>query len=191
MTHRMLLHRLSWITKMKSLKLHLEDKGIPKPELWSLGPAALANYADFHGRTGGCAKSANILECCEWKNGTDIMDVVLSSAGIRGWAAVQFAPEKVVEVRAISQDGNGWVEISCGSLSGDVITTVLVGPKFTVGEVRDILASQLEFCEHLLHIVLPDARLLERSDEPKEFLLLLDQGSLNAAIHRVDKPRHA
>jgi hypothetical protein len=149
-------------------RLHAE--GISESELEQSAYRAVMNFSHFYGIEPG---STNILKCSHSKDEANIYRIVLSSAGLRGWAEAEVgAPTFVMTLHAVGEDADGNAEIACFNLGGNPVT-VRFASDSTVREFRTHLADKLQANARSIRLILPNADLLSESDDHTQIFHLV------------------
>jgi len=154
----------------------LESEGVLAAELKKEAPRAVMNYAHFHSMDPG---STDITTCPYYStDGANICNVVLSSAGLGGWATAKVGlPEMIMTIHASAADASGRAEITCTSAAGRA-TIVEITSNTMVAAFHADLARKLHVRADLMRLILPNSRLLEEVDHGKYILDVFDEGVL-------------
>lgn len=129
---------------------------IPVDERENLGPIAIANYAKFH-----------VLN----PDDVSLSDVVLSSAGLQGWAEADI--QEVVLTLSIVEFMEGAVVVSCTDMSGKTVATLPVSPDQPLDGFRVAVAEHMHKHWWQLRLVCSDARMLDSGDPSQPLLDLI------------------
>jgi hypothetical protein len=148
----------------------LESERISVTELEESAYRAVMNFSHFYGIPLGSMDPTN---CSQTKDDANIRRVVLSSAGLRGWAEANIgAPAYVMTLHAVGEDADGIAEIACFTIAGNSVA-VRFASDSTVGEFRTQLANQLHVHASYLKLILPNAEMLTELDNDKQICLVL------------------
>lgn len=151
-------------------KARLESEGISVTELEESAYRAVMNFSHFYGIPPG---SMDLSNCSQTKDDANICRVVLSSAGLRGWAEANIgAPAYVMTLHAVGEDADGIAEIACFTIAGSSVT-VRFASDSTVSEFRTQLANQLHVQASYVRLILPSAEMLTELDSDKQICLVL------------------
>jgi len=148
-------------------------------EVSELASRAIRNYAHFRGLEIG---SFELFSLFNRTTQATISDVVISSAGLRGWNAAEVGlAEVVMTIQPSEEAADGWIEVLCTSMGG-CTTSVWMSVDATTAELHVSLAAELNVHAHLLRLVLPNARLLVELDMATLLCDLLDEGMLEVGM---------
>jgi hypothetical protein len=156
--------------KVEIAMARLYAEGISEIELEQSAYRAVMNFSHFYGIEPG---STDMLKCSNSKDDANIYRVVLSSAGLRGWAEAEVgAPTFVMTLHAVGEDADGNAEIACFNLGGNPVT-VRFASDSTVRQFRAHLADKLQVNARSLRLTLPNADLLSESDDDTQVFHLV------------------
>merc|ERR1719247_1623490 len=107
--HRLARKQLKqWQLQLEMVKSRLLDERVLAAELEESASRAVENYAHFHNLKPG---NTDITQCPCGTDGANICNVVLSSAGLRGWATAKVGlPEMIMTIHAAGKDASGRVQ---------------------------------------------------------------------------------
>lgn len=156
------------------VNVRLESDGVLEAELERDAARAVENYAHFHSMVIG---SVDIAKCPHRGDGANICNVVLSSAGLRGWATARVGlPELIMTISS-----SGVNEIACTTAGGSA-AIVEINSNTIVAGFHANLANKLYMRADLLRLVLPSSRLLEEEDHGKYILDVLAEDALEVEL---------